>query len=606
MSPPGKTRPALARISRSPNDDELWCYSGTVRQATKSSTSSGSAKAKPLVLDDRLIVLGLVLVAAFAFWVTPQFAGSLPQDGADYAMPAINLLERGRLVVSAYGHDFPPNHPPGMPLLLLPAYMLFGDFPGNGIYVVLLCSLGTVALTYVIGMKLGGRPCGCAAALFLIANYSFWQFSRKIMSEVPSAFFGVSALALSLTIRDRKRPGLVCLAIGGILGFAIAVRSDNALLFVPAAVLLAWEGAWPERLRRVGLCLAGIVPFLVGLAVYDRVTFGSPWLTGLQYWGITRDAKEPRPLFSPGYVTKSGFMRLNQVTETIPGLVEGNGLFYSRSLLSEADDTRIFSHPVHWQLPGRQLYQLLSVLRSALGVMGLWACLIAWRTKPLRQRFVLWLGGISIVYVGFYCLHFYQDERYLLRLVPTFCLANGMGVAFLFARWPAKDVRATVAVLVLALIGTLASWNGQLGFPTGEQRSVYETLSGVSRHMDNNAVVVSNFQSLCVDAYVIRGTYRIAVPLGQGRGDWVYVGGGSTPTPLSPITAVDNPERLRELLRSGRPVYWLIDTPWTKQRVPELDSLARSFRLQTLAAATMPNGTQQPFFGRVYDLPQVH
>lgn len=570
------------------------------------STSSGSGRANTHVLADVLIVLGLVVVASIALWATPQFAGNLPQDAPDYAIPAVNLLERGRLVVTAYGHDYPPCHPPGMPLLLLPAYMLFGHLLGNGIYAVLFCSIATVALTYAIGVKLGGRVCGCAAALFLIANYGFWQFSRKIMSEAPSVFLATAVLALALTIRDRKRPGLISLAIGGILGFAITIRNDNALLLVPAVVLLMWDAAWPERLRRVGLCLIGIAPFLAGLAVYDQVTFGRPWLTGLQYWGIAGGAKEPRPLFSLGYVTKSGFMRLNHETEAAPGLIEGNGVFYGESLLSEADDTRIFSHPVHWQLPDRDLYQMLALLRTALGVVGLVACCVGWRTNTLRRRFALWLIVVTFVHVSFYCLHFNQDERYLIRLVPAFCLANGIGVAFLLTRWSAKGARAAVAVLVIALIAKLVLWNGQLGFDVGEQRDVYATLTSVAGLMEKNAVVVSNFNRFCLDAYVIHGTDRTAVPLVQSPSDYVYVGGDSTPTPLSPFSASDNPERLREVLRSGRPVYWLIDTPWQKRPALGLDTLARSFHLVALAGARMRDGTEPPFFGRVYDLPQQH
>ena len=113
--------------------------------------SSTSKRPKLRVSNDVLIALGLALLASFAFWAAPRFAGNLPQDGPDYAIPAVNLLERGRLVVSAYGHDFPPSHPPGMPLLLLPAYILFGHMLGNGIYAILFCSIATVALTYFIG-----------------------------------------------------------------------------------------------------------------------------------------------------------------------------------------------------------------------------------------------------------------------------------------------------------------------------------------------------------------------------------------------------------------------------------------------------------------------
>ena len=75
-----------------------------------------------------------------------------------------------------------------MALLLIPAYVLYGHFLGNGIYAILLCALGTIALTYFIGVKLGGRWCGCFAALFLITNYGFSQYSQKIMTDVPPRF----------------------------------------------------------------------------------------------------------------------------------------------------------------------------------------------------------------------------------------------------------------------------------------------------------------------------------------------------------------------------------------------------------------------------------
>jgi len=555
-------------------------------------------------LNDLLIALGLALLAAFVFWTTPEFAASLPQDAPDYAIPAVNLLERGRLVVSAYGHDFPPAHPPGMPLLLLPSYILFGYFPGNGIYAVLLCSVSTVVLTYIIGVKLGGRLCGCSAALFLIAHHGFWQFSRKIMSEVPSALFGIAVFALLLKIRDRKRPGLACLAIGAILGFAITIRNDNVLLLVPAALLLAWEGAGRERLQRVGLTLVGMVPFLIGLAVYDQVTFGSPWRTGYHYWGGAGSAK--RPLFSAGYITKSGFLRLVPIID--PKNAEGNGTLLIKSLLDQSDTTQIFGLGAGalWHLPGFRLYQTVVLLRTTLGAIGLLACLVGWRTNRLRQRFLLWLVLITFAYVGFFLMYYYRDERFLVRLVPVFCLADGVGVAALLAKWPSKCARATVLVVVGALIGRFMLWNAQMGFPTGDQQGIYETLTWVASQIEPNAVVVSNFSPLWVDAYIIHGTHRIAVPLGHKYEIPVFIGGDLTPTFISPFVASRDPERLRELLHSGLPVYWLIESPWREQAADELETLARSFRLTALASAKSRSRADHPFFGRVDDLPQQH
>lgn len=554
--------------------------------------------ANPLVLDV-LTLAGLVLLALLAFYATPEFAANLPQDGVDLAVPAVNLLERGRLVVSAYGHDIPPSHPFGTSLLLLPAYVVFGHALGNGIYALRLYALGAIALTYVIGVKLGGRPCGCVAALFLITHYGFWQYAQKIMTEVPSVFLGTVILALLLSMSGRKHPGLMCLAIGVVLGFAVTVRYDNLLLLAPTTVVLLWDGAWRERVRRMALCLVGMAPFLISLAVYDQITFGSPWRTGYHYWGQGWSSTR-QSFFSVECIRKQGFMRVHRIDEPLAGFVDGNGTFYAKSLLAESDATRIFGHPLYWQQPGRPIYQTLVLLRTAWGVVGLLACFVAWRTAHLRKQFTLWLATLTLACAGFYLLYYWQEERLLMRLVPAFCLANAIGVTVLLAKWPAPAARATVIVLVSALIATFAFFNWQMGFPSGNDLHLYETLTQAARQMESNAAVVSNFDPLRLDAYVIRGTDRMAVPLARDRDVAAFVGDDSTPTFFHPFVAVEDPERVRELLHSGRPVYWLINNPWSGQPDVEFNTLQRSFRLQVLATARVNGGSERPYFGRIH------
>lgn len=541
-----------------------------------------------------------MLTASFAFYVTPQFAANLPQDGADFAVPAVNLLERGRLMDSAYGHDFPSAHPFGTSLLLLPAYVLLGHSLGNGIFAILFCAFSTITLTYIIALKMGGRPCAIFAALFLITHYGFWQYSQKIMSEVPSALLATVVFALLATGREWKRPRAAHLAAGAILGFAITVRYDNIILLIPSILLLQWESSDPKRTRNLGLLLGGLAPFLISLALYNQVIFGTPWRTGYQYHGLAGTADQP--LFSLDYLTKRGFMRLRQATEEIPGTIEGNGSFYAKSLLNQADTTRIFGHPAYWQLPGRHLYQTLALLRTGLGVIGLLACLAGWRANALRRRFFQWFVVTTIVYVCFYLLYDWQEERFLMRLVPLFCLANGLGVAALLAKATIKSVRDTVFVLIGALIAAFAFFNWQMGFPTGNDLHLYEVLTRAAQQMETDAVVVSNFDPLRLDAYVIRGTSRIAVPLGRYGDIYTFVGSDKTPTLLRPFLASENPDRLRELVHSGRRVYWLVNDPWSGRMSPELGVLPRqSFRLLTLGTVSVDNGPDQPYFGRVED-----
>jgi hypothetical protein len=303
---------------------------------------------------------------------------------------------------------------------------------------------------------------------------------------------------------------------------------------------------------------------------------------------------------------KTGFMRLRHVDPAVKEAIDGNGAFYAKSLLAESDTTRIFGHPVYWQLPSRRPYQILAAIRTALGMIGLLACLVGSRTNVVRRRFLLWLVVSTVTFVLFYALYSWQEERFLLRLVPVFCLVDGIGVTALLALWPATAVRATVMVLVGALIFKLAFLNLQAGFPTGNDAGLYTTQSYCAQHMETNAVVVSNCDPLRLNAYVIRGTDRMAVPLGPGSGIYVFLGNDSSSTALHPFVASEDPARLHELLHSGRPVYWIINDPWKGRRSPELDTLQQSFRLEALAAGVAKNGIKQPFFGRMYELTGQH
>jgi hypothetical protein len=552
----------------------------------------------PLVLDI-LILVGLSLLALAAFYVTPEFAANLPQDAVDFAVPTVNLLERGQLVITAYGHDFPPAHGFGMALLLMPAYVLSGHAFGNGIYAILLCALGTIALTYFIGVELGGRLCGCFAALFLITNYGFWQYAQKIMTDVPSAFLTIAALALLLSIRDRKRSDLVCFAVGAIVGFAVSIRYDNILAIAPALLLL-WEGSRTERLRRGAFVILGLVPWMISIAVYHQIRFGSPLRTGYSWYVNEKDTEHP--LFSAKYIATSSFLQTKGIEARFTGMVEGNGPFYAKSLLTEADTTRVFGHPLYWQLPGRTTYQVLTLLRTALGVLGLLVCLKVWQPIHLRKQFVLWLVISTLVTAGFYFLYFWQEERFLMRLVPLFSVASGIGVSELFARWSVKAVRTALVIVFSALIAAFAFYNWQMGFPTGNDSHLYETLTQASRQMESNAVVVTNFDPWRSDAYLIRGSQRLAVPLMRADGVSLFVRGSSTLTPFHPFVASEDPERLRELLISGRPIYWLIGNPWSGRSLSDLNTLEKSFRLQVLATASVNGNAELPYFGRIVQL----
>jgi hypothetical protein len=187
-----------------------------------------------------------------------------------------------------------------------------------------------------------------------------------------------------------------------------------------------------------------------------------------------------------------------------------------------------------------------------------------------------------------------------------FCLANGIGVSELFERWSSKMFRTALIVTSSILLAIFAFYNWQMGFPNGNDLHLYTTLTQASGQMESNAVVVTNFDPWRSDAYLIRNTDRIAIPLVREKGVSLFVNGTSSQISLHPFVALEHPERLLEFLNAGRPVYWLINNPWSGQPFSDFNALQKSFRLQVLATASVNGGDDLPYLGRVYKLPKDH
>lgn len=114
-----------------------------------------------------------------------------------------------------------------------------------------IAALGTVALTYLIGRRLGGRSLGFAAATFLATAPLFIAEARQAGQDVPVAFFTTLALYAALqnlddgAVATRRWAVLFHVALG--LGF---LCKGPVILAIVAAGLVPW-GAATGRMRRL-------------------------------------------------------------------------------------------------------------------------------------------------------------------------------------------------------------------------------------------------------------------------------------------------------------------------------------------------------------------
>ena len=215
----------------------------------------------PLIGDWLVLALALALFVASASygWWLP----GLYNDEAYDVIPAMQLvlgqpveLNRG-VGLHLFGRDFPLmiSDYQGVSSMyaVLPLFALFG--PGVGATRAMTIGFGVVgiALTYLLGRRLFGRPAGLVAALLLATapSYIFWsRLGVYVVCQVVPLALG--ACLAFLRWRDGKRSGWLALAgllVG--LGLSTKILFSWFLLGVFGAGVAVWllDWRWPLDAR---------------------------------------------------------------------------------------------------------------------------------------------------------------------------------------------------------------------------------------------------------------------------------------------------------------------------------------------------------------------
>ncbi|HET9752095.1 MAG TPA: phospholipid carrier-dependent glycosyltransferase [Myxococcales bacterium] len=311
----------------------------------------------------------------------------------------VDLSERG-------GH-FYSDRPPGTALLALPLYaaakaMAASPEDQEAITALLAAALGAlaVALTYLVGRRLGlARTPAALGALALALCTPLRTYSSALWSHAPSAFFEICAvwLALGIIARPASPPARRLLFLLGLTaGFAVGVDysaavSGGVICLAAAWPALAGKPARPaERAHALAPLAAGLLAGAAPALAYSWVAFGSPFATPYQY--------------------HLGF----EVTRKLGDMYGGDFLDGFTGLLFRPRAGLLLYSPVLalglWALPG--WWRALGTRRAAAALLPGIAMLL------LTSRHATWDGGAA------------HDARYLLLVIPAFCLPVGFFYAW--------------------------------------------------------------------------------------------------------------------------------------------------------------------------------
>ncbi len=481
---------------------------------------------------------------------------------------------------SAHGRNYAPAHPFGTALMLLPAYIAFGHFIGNGVYAILFYTLATSVILYCIGRTLRGRLTGCFAALFFLGHHNVGIYSRVLMSEIPSCFLYALVFALLFVLRRQDRFRLGYLLVGGLIGLALCVRFDSVLL-VCAVFLLEIRKDLKATMIRCSLLALGILPWILSLGIYNHSHYGNYRWSGRNYWN------ESYPSFSLKYLTARGQWMPNRFTAEQADRLDGNLIYWPKALVDQADGTLPFG-PTDWSHPKR-VYQILILVRAVVGMAGLWFC-FAYRKSNLSIRYLLLWFFANLLLTFFFFLTFHgQEVRYFLRLVPFFSLLDAIGLTWLLDRlWhltaPAQtEEKSCLVIFGVSLVAAVAYCSASSLVYHGDPIwPCYDEMTTANGVMESNAVVVTNFDPFRTDYFLIRGTQRTQIPLVKTME--IFPGFGLPSYDPSPLIATNAPNELWDLLNSGRPGYVLLDYFYgAKFTASDIAVLSKNMELQSLA-----------------------
>jgi len=214
------------------------------------------------------------------------------------------ILKSGLPIISGgYLMDEPPV---GFYIHAL-VFKLFGASFNNGLLMVLLLSLGCIALIYAIGTSLYNKTTGFFATLLFAFTPWHLILSRSFLIDVPCLFF--SLLSLFVGLLAFRKSSFRLLIVSGIL-FAAAFHTKLYAVFVLIPLLAFFFHYQPKKIKHI---VTWFVVFSIPVIVTTFLWYQTITGVGLPAIYIHPDLYSqnpsiapPTPLFAINFLTSYG------------------------------------------------------------------------------------------------------------------------------------------------------------------------------------------------------------------------------------------------------------------------------------------------------------
>jgi 4-amino-4-deoxy-L-arabinose transferase-like glycosyltransferase len=229
---------------------------------------------------DFLLLLGLVLFVVSIIYINGQRKWS--DELNNYYFSRHLTLNGLSYIWQNYAKDmWIRQHPPLIFLLNGLSMVIFGVGLRVIRWVTVCFSLGTLAVTYLLGRTLYNRAIGIIAAIFLMTFPLFIRVGTAGMLDVQVAFFFSLAVLLAV-LMVRKPSYKLAVALGLTLGLGMLTKYLMMIIIVllmllVLAALVRHDKTAPDRIARIKQILP---PFLVAALISGAIFMSWAWYAG--------------------------------------------------------------------------------------------------------------------------------------------------------------------------------------------------------------------------------------------------------------------------------------------------------------------------------------
>ncbi len=235
------------------------------------------------------LVLALALALRLAWALITRWHPMYYDDAYFYDFTA-RALANGRGYIQPTG-DPTANWPPGYPVVLATAYVLFGEKVIVAQMLNVALGTATVWLAYLIGRRLFGHGPALLGAGIVACFPSLILYTGVTLSEITFTFLALLGIYLLIVEAQSGRPRDLRLLLGAGLVLGLAALTRGQALLLPLVLVPFWFRSgirWRPIAQKLAALVLGMCLIMAPWTVRNLVQLHAPVListnAGVDFW----------------------------------------------------------------------------------------------------------------------------------------------------------------------------------------------------------------------------------------------------------------------------------------------------------------------------------